>query len=481
MENLRSIILSLKPNEVQLVRDFYAVKTQKHNSKRLQLFELVLHTQQATDLEAAQLIYRRQPDSAFSQLKRRLKEDVLNFLMACPNDKATTNAALQAELSAQKMHMQGKLLLARGVREEAFNLLKKAQGLAEKYELTALQIEVNDTLMANSCITTMPGQVASYSNRLSQCLHVQDQLLHAKALKYRLGMAAASVEPNGQANLLAELSALKNTYEQTNSAKVGYWYYQCAIQYHLSQHGYSTAHTLGNDLLQLVNTHPALKTEANVAGIHMELSRILIHLGRYCQAVEHANKAKGLYKNGVLHELFALEALFFGCFRSQDYAHAAKIIHKAEKHQQYKSNEWLPNQWAFLKAGLYFTQQKFTDSLRLLRQINTFRKGNSTWALGLKLLEMLNLIEQGEYDWFESKIETFRKQLQPAGKPAMGRCKLIYKVFNTLNRTSFDYKHTVSIEEHNLQSLNEGRDGLYWDPMGYELIPVNHWIETKAG
>jgi len=483
MENLRSIILSLKPGEVQLVRDFYQVKTQKHNCKRLELFELVLGAVVDSDYQAALLIYNRQPDSAFSQLKRRLKEDILNFLMACPSEKVFQSAAVQAELSARKMYIQGGILLSRGVYDEAVSLLKKALRIAEKYELTTLQIEVTDTLRSHSGAKDGLEQLTTYGQNLDQCLHVQGQLMQAKTLNYQL---AAPKQQLGDVTVGAidsaadQLHQLKESFQHTQSAKVGFWYYQSAIQYHLGIRDYLQAYQLGNELLQLVIDRPAIHSQANVASIHMELSRILIHLGRYTNAIEHANRARSMFKSGMLNELHALEALFYGSFRSHDYTNAASIIKKAQQHQHYKSVDWMPSKWQYLKAWLCFAQKRFSESLHTLQQINTYRKGHSTWALGLKLLEMLNIIEQGEYDWFENKVENFRKQLQPDGQPVNTRCKVIYKIFNTLTRTSFDYKHTVTIEESNLRSLNEGQGLLYWDPMGYELIPVNLWIQKKV-
>lgn len=67
--------------------------------------------------------------------------------------------------------------------------------------------------------------------------------------------------------------------------------------------------------------------------------------------------------------------------------------------------------------------------------------------LSAKLFELLNILELEDYDWFEYKIQAYRKRLERFGIQKIQRIKMLYDLLCTLRRTTYNYKETIRLEE----------------------------------
>src|SRR5690606_21694098 len=82
MKNLTHIISSLKSGEIKMVRKYYKYMVEVRDAdKRQKLFELAKRNPSIDDVEACKILYNKGLHSGFSQLKKRLKQDILNILL----------------------------------------------------------------------------------------------------------------------------------------------------------------------------------------------------------------------------------------------------------------------------------------------------------------------------------------------------------------------------------------------------------------
>ena len=135
--------------------------------------------------------------------------------------------------------------------------------------------------------------------------------------------------------------------------------------------------------------------------------------------------------------------------------------------------------WSVFKAAILTCKKKFCESNKILITNYSLIRENCEWDIGNKLLELQNILEIGDYDWFEFKTENLRKKLSKTTSSAGYRLKLILRLFNTLMKTNFDYHLTVKIEKENLDQL-KNPNKCFWDPIGFEMINTNDWIYAKA-
>jgi hypothetical protein len=151
MEKLIRLIQCLKPGGVQWVDDFYKARYNgtAADNKRLQLFRLLAEDKVHSNEEAARLLYHQKCNSALSHLKKRLEEDILNFLLFDLDD-CGASTITKEELKCNKLLLQGKMLIAKGIWEDGISLLKKTSRISEKYEFPDIKLASDDILRTYS-------------------------------------------------------------------------------------------------------------------------------------------------------------------------------------------------------------------------------------------------------------------------------------------------------------------------------------------
>ena len=125
MKSLQSLVKILRPSEKRLLLHYYSRNTNAEEKLRLKLFKLV-DSGVESDVEAKVLLKNSSGPSAYSHLKSRLKDDILNVLLTQDTSKRLAQGNRSAELDCRKKVAQSHLLLLRGARIEGINVLTKA-------------------------------------------------------------------------------------------------------------------------------------------------------------------------------------------------------------------------------------------------------------------------------------------------------------------------------------------------------------------
>jgi hypothetical protein len=487
MEGLTQLVKSLKPGEVQLVKHIYSLKNSPEKKKRDKLFNLIIIGKATSDESAIKLLYPDKSMSAFSQLKTRLRHDILNVLILQESTTKYKTPYAQATFDCRRALIQGEILLGRGIYSEAINILSKASKLAEKYELFAEKVLIDDLLRNHLVMKEGIKPFNECSESINRNISLLEKTLNAKCKHYEITVPSlfkANQEAKCTKNGKRILEEIKADYEETGAIKIGFYYYLAAMYYYSFVKNFEQALEYGTKLSALVQENKIVASASNIGGAQMELSNILINLGRYEQSSLHAETAMSKFKSGMINELYALEKLFFAHFRNGDLELAEKTLDKAFTHKRLKYSGLLNAKWTFLKAGLEFEKQNFETSFKLLRKNSALTKDKTGWLLGYCLLEVQNRIEKKKFDWVDYRYESFKKILQRYNKlnqeNGNRRAAIILKIIRTLMRTGYCFKAVIEREKTNLELLAEGKDAYYWNPTGYEIIRFEQWVYSKA-
>ena len=108
-------------------------------------------------------------------------------------------------------------------------------------------------------------------------------------------------------------------------------------------------------------------------------------------------------------------------------------------------------------------------------------KDKSGWLLGNRLLEMMCILEIGDYDLFYFKIDTFSKLLYSIKDENIARTRNLYKLLRVLMKTGFNYKELIKQESELFSSMLTDSGDNFWNPTSYEIIRVDKWLAAKAG
>jgi tetratricopeptide (TPR) repeat protein len=495
MKNLAKLIRSLKPGEVKLVRHFYQMRRGYEVKKKEKLLVLVLAKGDCTDEEAKKYMYSakggpvlsKKIGSAFSNLKQRLRTDILNILLLQEGETRYRSPYARAVFDCRRMLLQGEVLLSRGVYNEAINLLDLAIGLAVKYELYAEQVQILDVYRTHKVMREDGKDFLQISDRITDSIQLLLKTTKAKHHHYEMtvpGLFRTDRCPELLSKGRTDLEDMGNDFSVTGSKRIGFYYHVSAIHYNSRMHNYEAALFHAKELLRLVSASDVFNADSYTAGANMEIANALLKLSRYDEAIEHAKVALRNFKPGMLNELMALEKLYFCYIRKQELEKAKEILQKAFANASINYNEFTSAKWWFFKAGLEFLKGDPERALRSLKECNVLMKDKTGWLLGYCTLEMMCRVENGNHDWFEYRSESLKKILMRhvdnKDDNRDKRIRLIFQVMKSLKYNDYDLKQSAEKEAHNLGLLAEGKGQYYWDPTGYELVRFDEWIKNKA-
>lgn len=488
MENLIALVGSLKPGEIQLLQHFYSFKNNPENKKRDKLLKLALDREITNEEEVMNYLYGEKSASAFSQLKARLKDDILNVLLMQDSSVKFSTLYAQAAFDCRRSLIQGEILLARGVYQEAVSMLTRASRLAKKYELFTEQMQIDDLLRTHLVMKHNNKAFVELSESISSALGKIAGLENAKYAHYLLTVQGlySTINPGEDITHYGNniLSDLEDEMQKNNSTRVKFYYHLTALDHHSRTHNYDHAQLHGQSLLNLVENDPIVQSRTNIAGTRMELANVMLNLSNNKDAITLAQQSMQQFKPGMVNELNALYKLFFAHFRENDIEAAEPVLQKALKHKQLKFNDMLNAKWLLIKAAVEHCKGEYDQSMRTLKKDNTLTRDKTGWLWGYYLVEIMNLFEMnGGNDWVDTRVETLKKvAYRNMQKLSMenARAVLMLKLLQSLIAHKYDFTDTINREKASIEKLKKAEGAYYWNPTGYEIFRFDEWLLKKA-
>ncbi len=468
MERLQHLVQCLKPSEVQFVRDFYRVKYKDHHHKRSKLFELLIESKVDSNAQACQVLYESKNDSAFSHLKKSLEEDLLNFILLAPTDDQNSADGSGNEIKCRRTFLQGKILLARGMKANGISLLQKTSKLAERYEFPDLNLAACDMLRKYQGIS----KHKYYNDTIHKAFKLFGKILKAKEINYNTGGILVNGNESNPQISGAALRKLSDRFQPEESKRAYFWYEMALIEHFIKEQNYRAANNFAQQLIEYMDLDSVLNCAVKKSQVLLKLAETYVQLGAYQQALAPAKFAMELQANNSSICSKALQLQFYAYLHQVEYTKAEAILQKALVRNDLSGT----HNWAVLEAGLYFSLGNYAQVGKTLNQTNCRKDQSNCVSLRIRLLELLNILELQDYDWFEYKIDTFRKKIRTLKSTVCPRLPQIYHLLKWLMRHNYQYQHTALKQDEHLSQLHN----LHWDPMGYELINFGDWLQSKA-
>lgn len=487
MKTLQPLIRHLGKNEIRLLRSYIAAKCMDSpNDKRLSLLECILKSKNNDHNTIALLAgYKSAQDKAFVALKLRLKEDVLDMLLLQEGGQAFETAFAQAAFDCRKMLIQGELLQARGIYGAASDLLEKALHLAKRYELHAEFLSIADVLRNHAAVTGDLETFGGLNELMDDVQAKHNRVLRAKQMHYEIvlpGLMNAETIRGYKIKGNGLLSKLENHGKRESSSRIAFYHHLSALNFYSNLHEFPDALRYGQKLLKQVTDDPLMRSDANQAGVNMELAGVCLNTGDYEQAVKHAGAAVELFKPDMVNHMQALIILFFAHFRNGDADSAQRVIAKAYGHKQALAEPLLAARLHLMEAALLYSKKQLRDCARKLRLAQPLVKNGDIWFPGVFLIQSLNDLDMESYSVISARLSAFRKQAAKsgiAGNRSHTRLNSIVQFMSSVTKFK-DIKHTLRKEKQEISLLRQASGDYYWNPAGYELIRFDDWIQSKA-
>jgi hypothetical protein len=487
------LVRSLQTGELKLLRHFYKFQKDNDSKKINLLFEIAMKHKNAKkieglDLKALKELYNgnRKYESTLGKLKCRLKNDIMNILLLQGSSQKFEAKHDMAIYDCRKMLLQGEILMGRGMYGEGISLLEKASFIAQKNELFAEQILIDELCRNYTLLKSGEDAFKQFMKRIEKNTALLEKVQFAKYFHYEMTASRlfnpSSIQPIEEWE--NKMNIIKKDYEDTGSVKIGYYYNLSAMNFYREVYQFEKSLEYGLKLLKDSKSSEILRTPFYSGKINMELAKCYLLMEEYDKAILHANSSLRSFDKDILNELTALEILLQCYLMKGDGTKVDNILSEAFCKLNIQPDEFIFSKWQFLKAGVDFRRNDLNSALTALKDCNGLQKNKSGWLLAYSLFEVMCKIETGNLEWMEYRSDALKKIMHRYNKSTTAgqnkRFYLVYKVLRRLQKNNYDYLQTVSDERDNIMLLSETRYSYSWYNSGHEPVPFDKWIKSKA-
>ena len=481
MDSLKSLVGVLRPSEKRLLLHYYSRNSNAQEKLRLKLYKII-EAGIEDDEHAKVALGSAGGASAYSHLKARLKEDILNVLLTQETSKRFAQANRAAELDCRKKVAQSHLLLLRGAQVEGMKVLNKALKTADRFELLAERLQINHLLRekflgagSSAELTRLNDAISKDVKLYEALLYVEEQSFILTSPEYQQKLANRAYDKRNL-DLIADLGKL---FQKHKLARIGFWYFMAATEYHTVRKNYGEVVSLGLKFLKLVEKSPAVKSKNNAAGVNQTLGFAFLQLRKFGEAQSHLVVSEKLFAASGFNRLQSLQLLVQSAMPQKEYVAVQKYVDVALSHPRIERREYLVPRWLFFKTSVLFARGDVDEAFTTLNRDGYLMKQQDEWNIQYRLLEMMILIEQVDEEWLEFKLDATRKFLTRHKNLDTPRVRAAVDVFSNILRKDLNFNELSSKNEKLLTKCLFEEQGYEWNPAGAELIRFDKWIESR--
>lgn len=484
MQKLRELVFLLHESENLMLDRYYNAQSRGKLYRRPELIKLMREGKIRTNKDAATFLHSSKPSTALYNLKKRLREDIINIILISGGTTGVKMTYLDAGFYCRKQLAVGDELLHRGSTEIAIKLLQEAAVVAKKYELIAEYISCMDLLRTSLGFRKGIKVYNNYTKAIEAAFDLHKDILTAQSFSKQVGltgMFTKNKQKEFESFALTRQKELKELYERTKSPNVGYWYLRTSVYYFQIIKDFANALIAAKELLILVKKEQAVRSDAKLGFVNIQIANILLERGEFKAAMKVAIVAKNSYFKKQVNYLQCLEQLFVASIYAGDKKVAKEVVKLGLSHRQLKANSFINAKWIFYKANLAFINKDFHQVIKILRFQNELTKDTGGWLIGYKLLEILALAELNEKDIIENRLGAFKQFLRRVKRHhSITRYKLIADLLSSLIKNNLSYKEVVKKNNRKIILLQKGEGDYYWDPVAFEIIRFDNWLLNAA-
>ena len=458
MKDLARLVKTLKPKEIHLIRNIYKGQS-KGSSKEnmcLTLFNCILNNKVLNNKEAYTLICPQKHVSIISQVKKKLEYDILNIILVSSITDAN-ELHNQSDFVCQKNLLLGRILIDRGLMEEAMQLLHSTSREAGKAELHDIKIHCDDILRSAYVDGDFEYTTEQFRESVDTSMESMSGYQHAKSLNYPFMYAKSFSDPFESIDI--DLEKLTVNIKKSTSRKAVYWYNLAIIHYYFQKQDYEHARCCALYLLHKSLVTNDMSSAFEKSEFYLQLSRILTYLKEPNDAVQAAKKCIEYLPRGVPEISLPFQMLFRGYIRMSNLEKAMEVADR-------------------FKAGVFFSMKKYRESNQILIAHDQNFGDNMLQKTYYLMYELINIIELGDFYWFDYKFDSFRKRIQRLTNKETDRIRYLYDLLNLLKRYNFQNRNNIP-GQADIPVITRHSASSVWDPLGFEVIDIEEWVLHK--
>lgn len=481
MEKITKLIKSLSPREIRLYYKYAELSGKKRNNLKNKLFEIARNNPEISDIEAANLLGKNL-GAAFTMLKSRLYQDIMNVLSIDVDRTSFYSKTHWIRFNIHQLLTMYYILENRGILDSSYEVLRKADNLANKYELPTINVLINELLINSKQVQRGPAIYSKFKDNIFR--DIDSQITSIKAQDFFKQMSVPRLYNANKSKTQLEIAKaatenLGNLLEESPSSRINFFYLRSQLEYTELIQDFETNLKFAQEFLELVTNSTVLKSSDNLGGANLQLSLAYANLSKYPESINYALEAGPYFFKNHVNHITQQGVLFLAYVGIKDYPKAQEVVDYIRNIRTIKRGSFNYSRWVYYDANIKFLNKDYKGALNLLNRHSFLKSDRSGWRLGYKILEMMCIVELHHYDWLPYRLETFRKLLSDIKKESTARPKLILKLLNRLVKENFDFDLTTRKMQAEFDLLQSNSGEYYCYPLGYEVIRFDVWWAGK--
>jgi tetratricopeptide (TPR) repeat protein len=242
---------------------------------------------------------------------------------------------------------------------------------------------------------------------------------------------------------------------------------------HQMRNEFEVCRELIHDRLDLFQAHPGLCNKNRMGAVYMQLANIETNCLRFEEAIQAAEQARDSFPPSKPSYLKASTILIFATLYQGQLDWARAIIDELQSYQGQPNAQRIMPVVSHLEACWQYMKGDLRAAHLLLAEDRVLVQDKSGWNVGQRILEIMILVELGDLDVAEARVETLRKHIARHG--ANPRDELIFRVLYQASRCVFDFTQLGDKFNCAMEELAKHD----WVSMNHEVIRFETWIRCQ--
>lgn len=482
MDRIKNLYGSFTRHEQRIFKNYLNAFHTKGENKQLILLELIEKKPTISLEEASGKLYNEPKSKAFFMLKARLYEKLTEFISlsvsALPTDTAEEDPLNLAVLEYRKCMLAATTLRMRGHKELARDFFSQAIDIAREIDCPELELDPLLRLKAMAFYRNPAADEKSLFEELSDAMQRQEVDLNAIAIYHHFNerfVNRSGNEDERHAYLMQHLPQLQELLANKYSVRAHYYILHLEIN-HLGRMGkWEECARQSHVLVDLISRHKGLQNNRRMAMPYLHLSIAEAYLGNWQASMAALDTLDPFVKGLVIPEWTILQQRL-STFMLAGHIEAAgplaeKLDYKIKNPDFPIKPEMLTNAVYLVACYHYFTG-KLQKAWQKLQEIPDLNHDKTGWNTGVRIFEIMLLIEMEENDLVSLKIENLRKHMSKYEPDE--RSRIIYRIFVAMDKKGHTFQKVKDADEL-LKALSETRYLLF----GHEVVRFETWFEKN--
>lgn len=416
----------------------------------------------------------------YARLKTVMLRDLTAIMIVDFETEERFPLFMQKQFLTNRMILGGRRLLSTGHIELGRELLKRAASEAKRYELLIERLQGEYFFAEHLGVTQGISAFDKHNKSFNLNMALLSDVFKAEEINKRIiiGTLKKASKPSAL-KLKPMLDELTQIHNRSQLDKVAYYYHFTYLYYYQIINDYKNAMSHAMSMLTLVSKSPAIKSDLRQGNAFIQLADLHVQMEEFSEGETLSQKSVAFFNKRSINHFIAHETLFLAQLNLKHFDDAEATIDYMLRFKGIDQYSFRKNKWQLFSAMVSFARRDFSTALKKLSQVGELQQDRDGWNLGIRLYEIMALIQADDLETIEYRMETLRKTLEALKMTRkQERISIIYRILQLGRRK--DFKVLTAEELRLLKELDATEEPLRWNPTGFEVIRFDTWYLTEV-